>query len=237
MSGPPVHRSHARPSEVRRNPLASRQVSLIVLPVSAPMKMLLVVLACCLVGTSAAPGAENSTRFSQTLSTSERAEIGLDRFTSDEIAVLDALVRRDISGRLKSSAENTPAAFSQRLTADERCIAGLARLEPAAIARLDSLVARHANAVLAPELLAPPRLVSRSRTGISPREEKPANPIHGTFSLTFGVGSGGYSERSGSMLLRFDDPAGRYSISVGYTESHIKGGPQVYRDDPLPAAP
>lgn len=200
------------------------------------MKLLLVVLACCVLGTNAA-AAENTTRFSQALSASERAEIGLDRFTSDEIAVLDALVRRDISNRLKSSAASAPAAFSERLTADERRIAGFARLDAAATTRLDALVARHTNAVLAPELLAPPRIMSRSRPGVSPREDKPANPIHGTFSLTFGVGSGGYSERSGSMVLRYDDPAGRYSISVGYTESHIKGGPQIYRDDPLPAAP
>jgi hypothetical protein len=64
---------------------------------------------------------------------------------------------------------------------------------------------------------------------VTPTEAKKEREIHGSFSLSYGFGSGGYSEKTGSMVLTMDDPARRYSISVGYSESHIKGG-HVYRD-------
>jgi hypothetical protein len=51
------------------------------------------------------------------------------------------------------------------------------------------------------------------------------------------MGSGGYSEKTGSMVLTMDDPARRYSITIGYSESHVKGGygyPGLYYDrDPF----
>ena len=85
-----------------------------------------------------------------------------------------------------------------------------------------------ARTLLAP--LPPPRL-----RPINPTETKSERKIHGTYSLSFGWGSGGYSERTGSVMLHLDDPDGRYAISVGYSESHIKGGPvfDYYRDDSL----
>ena len=50
-----------------------------------------------------------------------------------------------------------------------------------------------------------------------------APEIHGMISLTFGMGSGGYSERGGAMVLTYDDPSG-ISLAVGYSEIRTKGG-------------
>ena len=76
-------------------------------------------------------------RFSQALPAADAAASGLPRLSSDEVAVIDALVRRDTAARLAPSSATPPAAFSMRLTADERRTAGLTRLAPAELARLD----------------------------------------------------------------------------------------------------
>ena len=73
------------------------------------------------------------------------------------------------------------------------------------------------------------RRATAPRWNGTPTEAKKEREIHGSFSLSYGFGSGGYSEKTGSMVLTLDDPARRYSISIGYSESHIKGG-SVYRD-------
>jgi hypothetical protein len=121
-----------------------------------------------------------------------------------------------------------PATFSLRLTEGERATAGLPTLSAAEVAQLDAFVDRHQNARLARTVLAPPVFITKSR--LDPSETKKERQIHGTFSLSFGWGSGGYSERTGSMVLNFEDPAKGYAISIGYSESHIKGGHGVYRD-------
>lgn len=203
------------------------------------MKLRIFLLLFALGATGAVDGAEARGRFSQALSAGEQTEIGLARFNSDQVAVLDALVRRDVAGRSNARAETEPTTFSQRLTADERRNAGLSLLTANEMIRLDGLVDLHAASVLARKLLAPlpaarPRLLDPSET-----TTKSERKIHGEFSLSFGFGSGGYSERTGSMMLRMDDPAGRYSIAVGYSESRIKGGPMYldgdfYRAEPLP---
>ena len=64
---------------------------------------------------------------------------------------------------------------------------------------------------------------------MKPTEAKKEREIHGSFSLSYGFGSGGYSEKTGSMVLTMDDPERRFSITIGYTESHVKGG-SVYHD-------
>jgi hypothetical protein len=52
-----------------------------------------------------------------------------------------------------------------------------------------------------------------------------------------GWGSGGYSEKTGAMMLNYTDPARGFSVSVGYSESHVKGpGTYIYRD-PTTATP
>lgn len=182
-------------------------------------------------------------RFSQSLNAEDKAAAGLARLSSDEVAVIDALVRRDTAARGGTTApESSAATFSQRLTADERGTAGLSKLTPAELPKLDALVDRHQNARLARTLLAPLTYVSRSPSRVTPTERKKEREIHGSFSLSYGVGSGGYSEKSGSMVLTLDDPQRNFSISIGYSETHTKGGygGYLYRDpfyDPLRNGP
>ena len=186
-------------------------------------------LAGCLLLAAMARAEVNELRFTVSLKPEERMAIGLARLTSDEAAVLDALVRRDTT--VISTGSNTTKLaerFTERLTAGERLTVGLQKLTPAETAQLNALVDRHQNARLARTLLAPPSYLARNRT-VVPSEGKKEREIHGSFTLSYGFGSGGYSEKTGSMELYFQDPAGRYNISVGYTESHVKGG-SVYRD-------
>ncbi len=188
--------------------------------------------------------ADGDLRFSASLEAADRSAAGLTKLTSDQVAVIDAFVRRDTA--LQASAKPTAAAdadaassatktFSQRLTAGERATANLAALTPAELARLDALVDRFQNARLARTLLAPPSYARPSRIPVT--EKKKEREIHGSFSLSYGWGSGGYSEKTGSMVLNFEDPDRGFAISVGYSESHLKGGPMIYRDPlatPLP---
>ena len=190
-------------------------------------------------GLMVATAAANDLRFSVSIEAAERTACGLPRLTSDQVAVLDAFVRRDTAAR-GGTATPEPAkgdtankTFSQRLTAGERQTAGLAALTPAELAQLDATVERFQGARLARTLLAPPSFLTR-RNQIVPTERKKEREIHGSFSLSYGVGSGGYSEKSGSMVLTMEDPAKGYSISVGYTETHTKGGvPYYLYRDPL----
>ena len=101
-------------------------------------------------------------RFSQLLATPDRAATGLDRLSSDQLAVLDALVRRDLvaqSAPRRTDAPAPPARFSQRLTDDERRNAGLAALTAAERVRLDAFAERNASVTLARTLLSPPTFV------------------------------------------------------------------------------
>jgi hypothetical protein len=167
-------------------------------------------------------------RFSQTLNAEDRTIAGFPRLTSDEVAVIDALVRRDTLSRVRTTAETTPESFSQRLTADERRTAGLTKLTEAELPKLNGFVDRFQSAKLARTLLAPPTYLAR-HSRVKPSEAKKEREIHGSFSLSYGFGSGGYSEKTGSMVLTMDDPERRFSITIGYSESHIKGG-SLYRD-------
>jgi hypothetical protein len=186
-------------------------------------------LAVWLLATGMVWAAQGDVRFSNTLNAEERAASGLTRLSSDEVAVIDALVRRDTTARAGSTTnDEKPATFSQRLTAGERDTAGFQKLTAKELPQLDSFVDRFQNAKLARSLLAPPVYLAR-RPGITPAEMKKELEIHGSFSLSYGFGSGGYSEKTGSMVLTLDDPARRFSISVGYSESHVKGG-HIYSD-------
>ncbi len=188
----------------------------------------------------AAIASANELRFSVSIEPAERAAGGLNRLTSDQVAVLDAFVRRDTITRGSptpiepATKEEKPSpTFSQRLTANERQTAGFATLTPAELTQLDAIIARHQNARLARTLLAPPTFITH-RDRITLSERKKERQIHGSFSLSYGVGSGGYSEKSGSMVLNLEDPAKGYSISIGYSETHTKGGvPYYLYRDPL----
>lgn len=183
-------------------------------------------------GSVAPAAAQDPSRFSQTLSAAERADCALTKLSSDQVAVIDALVRRDTAARSGAVAPESPAAFSQRLTADERRTAGIASLGATEIAKLDAFVERYQSGRLARTLLAAPLFL---RPGPAPlRESDTRKPkergLHGTFSFSLGWGSGGYSEKTGAMSVTLDDPAKNYSITIGYIESHVKGGPMIYRD-------
>lgn len=178
-------------------------------------------------------------RISQSVTPTERAAIGLDRFSSDQIAVLDALYRRDLiaqSAPRRADAPATPARFSERLTLDEQRTAGLLLLNNDELAQLDAAAARAGTATLARTLLAQPTFVPvsmRARVAeVAVRNKLPE--IHGSFTLGMGFGSGGYSERFGGITLNYEDPAHNLAISFSYSESHVKGGSGNYvLRDPL----
>jgi len=175
-------------------------------------------------------------RFSQSLSNTDRTTAGLNHLSSDQVAVLDALVRRDLSVQAAPRRTDAPplaARFSQRLSADEQRNAGFALITESELAQLDGFVDRNAAPTLARTLLAPPTFVPLSvRARVA--EAKPTKPeIHGSFFLSYGVGSGGYSEKTGGMTLTYEDPVRNFAVSFSYTESHIKGGGPYYLRDPL----
>ena len=185
---------------------------------------LLLALACFAPFATALVSAADDLRFSQALAPAEVLELGLNRLSSDQIAVLDALVRRD---EATNAASRTPKLralrFSQRISDDERHNAGLTLLDEAQLSRVDERIKRF----IAPpppteggysmESLAKPTVY----TARSLRREP---EIHGSVTLVYGVGSGGYSERGGAMTLTYEDPANRFAIAVGYAEMHTKGG-------------
>ncbi|MSU65003.1 MAG: hypothetical protein EXS38_02625 [Opitutus sp.] len=177
---------------------------------------------------SPAASAAESSRFSLRINATERTESGVSRLSSDQVAVLDALVRRDTVAFLTGATEpEAPARFSLRLTADERRNAGLAQLKAEEVVRLDSLVQSTQVPRSTASLLAPPPLLSAARPQIL--EKKKEREIHGSVSLTYGWG-GGSSVKSGSMLMSMEDPEKKYSVTIGYTETHVKG-PNGYRGD------
>ena len=185
--------------------------------------------------TASAADSPPPTRFSQSLATAERHAAGLDRLSSDEIAVIDALVRRDLatqSAPRRGEAPAGPGRFSQRLTADERRTAGFAVLTEAELLKIDRLADRNAASLLSRTLLAPPTFVPLSiRARVA--EAKATGPeIHGSFTLGMSVGKG-YSERFGGMTLTYEDPVRNFAVSFSYMESHVKGGGPYYLRDPL----
>ena len=182
---------------------------------------------------AAAIAAENDTRFSMTLTAPEQTESGVARLTSDQVAVLDALVRRDTATRgstpaPKKAEDAAPSAFSKRLSADEQRNTGFTTLTATEAAKLDELIDRHQTAKLARSFLAPPEYLTPNRR-VAVTEKKDERRVHGSFSLSYGFGKGGYSEKTGSMVVNVDDPDRGLSLSIGYSESHIKGG-SIYRD-------
>lgn len=202
-------------------------------PVRHPLRMKtawVLLMSVVLTATATVRAASADVRFSHTLSTEEKTAGGLERLNSDQVAVLDALVRRDTLDRLRTSAEEaSPTRFSQRLTNDERRNAGFSTVTTAEGTKLDGFVDRFQSAKLARNLLAPPVFLSRTGRRVDPTEAKPERPLHGSFMLSYGWGKGGYSEKTGAMEVNYLDPKGRYSVSIGYSETHVKGG-SVYRD-------
>ncbi|MEO7599615.1 MAG: hypothetical protein ABIV50_11825 [Opitutus sp.] len=170
-------------------------------------------------------------RLSVALLPDEREAAGLKALTSDQTAILDALVRRDIAtmSRPAPAKETRAARFSERLTPDERTNSGLTLLSSAQVAQLNDYVAR-LSAPLDPGSRGGWSSTSRD-SAVSVNNLRRGPEIHGSISLMFGVGSGGYSERGGAMVVSIEDPSG-VSLAFGYSEIHTKGGyyPGYYRD-------
>lgn len=174
------------------------------------------------VSTSSASESED-VRLSRTLIPSEYADAGLKELSSDQVAIIDALVRRDTAAVRRTSGDTTrPARFSERLSVDERNNAGLSLLSESELEALDRYVAR-----LTAPIDSPSGSFAAGRPFRSPfiadKTLRRAPEIHGMISLMYGVGKGGYSERGGAMVLTYDDPSG-ISLAVGYSEIRTKGG-------------
>lgn len=179
-----------------------------------------------------ARGSTADVRFSQSLNAADKTASGLSKLNSDQVAVIDALVRRDTTSRGRSTApaaDENRARFSQRLTADERKVAGLTTLSATELPQLDNFVDRFQAAKLARTLLAPPAFLSR-HAGLKPENgAKEEKKLHGSYSLSYGWGKGGYSEKTGAMVVNYEDPQRGFAVSIGYSETHVKGG-SIYRD-------
>ncbi len=182
----------------------------------------MVVLACALTTAGLRAADDSEPRFSSTLSPTQRAETGLDQLTSDNVAVIDALVRLDTVAAtrlLHSTIRSTR--FSQRHTAHECEIAGFARLTDAQLTKLDQFVALR--------IPAPPVALSADLPYATIGFESPPAPvkrpsveIHGSFSLTYGWSKGG-SVRGGNSTVTMVDPKHRFALTVGYSEYRGNG--------------
>lgn len=176
-----------------------------------------------------------TSRFSPSLSAGDRTAAGLDRLSSDQVAVLDALVRRDLITQAtprRADAPPLPARFSQRLSADERRNAGLDALTETELVQLELFVERRISAALGQVLLAPPTFVPLSVRARVAEAKSQTPEIHGSFTLGMGFGKG-YSEKFGGMTLTYEDPVRNFAVSLSYAESHIKGAAPFYVRDPL----
>jgi hypothetical protein len=175
--------------------------------------------------------AADVTRFSQVLTAPQRMTAGLDRLTSDQLAVLDALVRYDDTHTIPATVTHPrPARFSQRLDADERHHAGLDLLSAEELARLDALVEQRWP-LRAPVAAPVSRAPTSGAPGLTPEIERVRPQVHGSVTAWMGWGSGGYSEQGGAMDVDYYDPAHHFDVQLGYAEVHTKA-PAFYRNCP-----
>lgn len=186
--------------------------------------LLVLGLTCLVAGSVPAARAADETepRFSSTLSPTQRAETGLDRLTTDNVAVIDALVRIDTAAVVRVARNNIRTTrFSERRTAHERDIAGLDQLAPEQLRKLDQFVALRIPAPPTDADLAYASVRLDSTTPV-PTVKKPSPEIHGSVSLTYGWSKYG-SIRGGETNVTYVDPRKRYSVTVGYSEYRGNG--------------
>ena len=171
---------------------------------------------------SVAVAAEPETRFSKTLAPAELTAAGLGQLSSDQLAVLDALVRRDIAAARFVSKQPRAPRFSARLTADERRNAGLERLAENELAALDASVER---------LIVPPRPAGGFSTGGSngpysvPSLKLRRDPhIETHMAAMVAVGSDDYSAFGAGIEVSYVNPDNNFGLSLSYSEIHEKGG-------------
>ncbi len=188
------------------------------------MKSRIILALGCLVACSlfTATSRADDRRFSSTLSPTEPTQSVMTRLSSDQLAVVDALVRKDL---VIAEADPTPTVprasqFSQRISADERRAAGFALLSETEIAQLDASVERFVH----PTVSASFTEQSGKTTNLTSVMLRRAPEIHGSVTLMVAGGSGGYSAYGGAINLSYYDPVRRFTIEVGYSEIRSKGG-------------
>lgn len=172
--------------------------------------------------TAATGRAQDDVRFSATLTPDQREATGLAHLSADNLAVIDGLVRQDEAASKFKNNNVDHTRFSQRRTEREREIAGLNQLTPAQLTRLDGLVGLRINGPVAAEPAAATATLTTSGTAVQSATAGRKLEIHGELGFTYGWGKGG-SMSGGDLILTYDDPAGRYSVLVGYAEYHGKG--------------
>lgn len=167
--------------------------------------------------------AASDVRFSAALTPELRDRTGLSSLTADNVAVIDGLVRQDEAASKFKDNDVDHTRFSVRRTPRERDIAGLDRLSAAQLVLLDDLVGQRISGIAPVASTVSATLVSPG-TGTAVKPNLPANQldIHGEIGFTYGWGKGG-SFSGGDIVLTYDDPAGRYSVLVGYSEYQGKG--------------
>lgn len=166
--------------------------------------------------------AEPEARFSKTLAPAELSAAGLGQLSSDQLAVLDALVRRDIAAARFVSKQPRAARFSARLTADERRNAGVDLLNEREVATLDASVER---------LIVPPapaggfRMASAPGSSSVPSVKLRRDPhIETHMAAMVAVGSHGYSAFGAGIEVSYVNPDHNFGVSLSYSEVHEKGG-------------
>lgn len=170
-----------------------------------------------IVGVFAIAGRAQDLRFSHTLTNAQCVASGIVKLSTDQIAVLDALVRRDAKIQaFPDTAHPAPARFSLRLVPDERRGAGLGLLTGAEVSYLDTLVADFESGRL------PAAPAANGGAGWKPAVTAPHPEIHGLLTFTYGAGRGGYQEMGGAMEVSIDDPAHGLSLLFGYGTARIK---------------
>ncbi len=176
-----------------------------------------------LIGAALAPVAQaaEDVRFTRTLSAAENSAAGLDRLDSNQLAVLDALVRRDIAATRFVSREPRAKEFTARLSADELRNAGVEQLTAEQRAQLDVLAAR----VIPADDDSTASAAGASSVGPTPPigvKVRRGPELHGYVTLFAGWGSGNYSELGGAVYVETNlTPS--LTVGVGYAESRIKG--------------
>jgi hypothetical protein len=173
---------------------------------------------------------DSDPRFSSTLSPAQLTDTGLDKLSSDNVAVIDALVRMDVATlRVRNNTIRTTR-FSQRRTDHERDIAGIDHLTPEQLAKLDQFVALRIPAPL-PPAGADLSYASVSLDAVPVPYQHPSPEIHGSFTLTYGWGKGG-SVRGADSVVTYVNPARGFALSVGYSQYKGNGlAPYPYPTD------
>ncbi len=169
-------------------------------------------------------------RFSSTLSPAQQAETGLDQLTSDNIAVIDALVRLDVAALRLRNNNIRSTRFSERRADHERDIAGLGHLAPEQLTKLDQFVSLRIPAPVIPAS-ADLSHASVSLDAVRIPYKRPAPEIHGSVTLTYGGGKGG-SFRGAESVITYVDPSRHFAVTVGYSQYSGSGlGSYPYSND------